>query len=92
MGIEWKPYYSKDVWEKGRIIDITINLISTRFARICKKLEIENVTFHCLRHYYVSKLHYAGYSDLFIQETGGWKSDYVMKKVYRNVIDEEQKK
>jgi hypothetical protein len=31
-------------------------------------------------------------SDLFIQETGGWKSDYVMKKVYRNVIDEEQKK
>lgn len=48
--------------------------------------------FHELRHYAASILHAIGIPDQYIMNYGGWKTDYVMKSVYRNAIDEETQK
>jgi integrase len=42
--------------------------------------------FHDLRHYFASYLHDKGFSDAEIMSLGGWKTDHVMKRVYRHAI------
>jgi hypothetical protein len=37
-------------------------------------------------------MHAIGIPDQYIIERGGWKTDAVMKRIYRNVIPDEQKK
>ena len=48
--------------------------------------------FHDLRHYSASSMHASGILDQYIMARGGWKTDTVLKAVYRNVINDEQKK
>ena len=48
--------------------------------------------FHDLRHYSASIMHAIGIPDQYIMARGGWKTDTVLKAVYRNVINDEQKK
>ena len=48
--------------------------------------------FHDLRHYSASIMHAIGILDQYIMARGGWKTDTVLKAVYRNVINDEQKK
>ena len=48
--------------------------------------------FHDLRHYSASIMHAIGILDQYIMASGGWKTDTVLKAVYRNVINDEQKK
>ena len=47
-----------------------------------------------MRHYYVSFAHSLGMSDANIMASGGWKTDSVMKRVYRHDMrkTEEQKR
>ena len=65
------------------------------FLRKCQdKLGIEQFPLHALRHYYASTMHALGVSDADIMEAGGWKTDHVMKAVYRhakNVEDAQRK-
>ena len=44
--------------------------------------------FHDLRHYAASILHAIGVPDQYIQERGGWRSDFMLKSVYRNTISD----
>ena len=76
---------------KGRIVPLTPMALYNRYRKLCKKIGLD-ITFHSLRHYGCSKLHALGMSDLYVMQRGGWSSDYTMKKVYRNIIDEEQKR
>lgn len=76
---------------KGRIVPLTPMALYNRYRKLCKKVGLD-ITFHALRHYGCSKLHAMGMSDLYVMQRGGWSSDYTMKKVYRNIIDEEQKR
>ena len=48
--------------------------------------------FHDFRHYSASIMHAIGIPDQYIMARGGWKTDTVLKAVYRNVINDEQKK
>ena len=48
--------------------------------------------FHDFRHYSASIMHAIGIPDQYIMARGGWKTDTVLKAVYRNVIYDEQKK
>lgn len=52
------------------------------------KLGIKRFRFHDFRHFFASYAHYLGLSDADIMATGGWKTDYVMKSVYRHAMSE----
>lgn len=53
-----------------------------------KKLGIPRFKFHALRSYFASYAHSLGIPDADIMSIGGWKTDTVMKKIYRKSIEE----
>ena len=46
---------------------------------------------HDLRHYSASILHAIGIPDQYIMARGGWKTDNVMKRVYRDTLSDVEK-
>lgn len=77
---------------EGRLVKIYPEDISKRFKKILNAAGIPEFRFHDLRHYTASIMHAIGIPDQYIMKRGGWKSDRVLKKVYRNTIDAEDKK
>lgn len=71
----------------GRIIKCTPNTLSDRFTKAVSDSGLPHFRFHDLRHYSASVMHAIGVPDQYIMQRGGWSSDFVMKSVYRNVID-----
>lgn len=76
----------------GKIIKATPDQITNRFCRAIKYSGLPHFRFHDLRHYAASIMHAIGVPDQYIMARGGWKTDAVMKSVYRNVIDMEEAK
>lgn len=72
---------------EGRICPIELNSITRRFEELREKLGYK-CRFHDLRHYYASALHAVGLRDQYIMKLGGWKSDAVLKSVYRGTLDD----
>lgn len=75
---------------KGRIITSAPDVLSNRFKRTVERIGGPHFRFHDLRHYSASIMHAIGIPDQYIMSRGGWASDIVMKRVYRNVIDIEE--
>lgn len=71
----------------GRICPLTLNSITRRFCEVRDSLGL-SCRFHDLRHFYASALHAVGVRDQYIMKFGGWKSDHVLKSVYRGTLDE----
>lgn len=65
--------------------------IDSGFDRLRKRTGI-NCRFHDLRHYAASIMHALGIPDQYIMERGGWKSDRVLKSVYRNTLSDQSEK
>ena len=78
----------------GRIVPLTPNALTDRFRRAVAACFHGSVQFrlHDLRHYYVSFAHAMGVPDAYIRETGGWKTDHVMRRVYLDTLADERKK
>ena len=76
----------------GRLVSMNPGQITKEFGRALKKLDIPHFRFHDLRHYSASILHALGVPDQYIMQRGGWSTDGVMKSVYRNVIDIEERR
>lgn len=57
-----------------------------------KKLGLNQFSIHKLRHYFASAAHEAGVSDADIMKAGGWKTDHVMKSVYRHSLADDNSK
>ncbi len=55
-------------------------------------LGIHRFRFHDLRHFYASYAHSLGMSDADIMASGGWKTDGVMKNIYRHSMEESKQK
>ena len=73
--------------EDGQIMGCCPDALSNRFNRAVKFTHLENhIRFHDLRHYYASMAHYLGVPDAFIMASGGWATDNVMKRVYREAM------
>lgn len=85
--VVWKLIQGKE----GRIIDCHPDALSNRFKRAVRFSHLEHFRFHDLRHYYASTAHYLGVPDAYIMANGGWATDNVMKRVYREALKDKQK-
>lgn len=78
--------------ESERVVDMTPSAISNRFEHLQKECGIDNrFRFHDLRAYAASSRHAMGMPDVYIMADGGWKTDNVMKRVYRRTMDDKRK-
>lgn len=76
----------------GLIFKTNPKALALRYKRLVIKLGLDiSVRFHDLRHYAASAMHAMGIPDQYIMEAGGWKSDHVLKSVYRNTLDDKRK-
>lgn len=73
--------------KKGKVCRLSLNSITHRFSELRDKLGYR-CRFHDLRHYYASALHAIGIRDQYIMKFGGWKSDSILKSVYRGTLDD----
>lgn len=71
----------------GRICPIALSTITREFDKLRDRLGLK-CRFHDLRHYYASILHAIDVRDQYIMEQCGWKSDFMLKAVYRNTLDD----
>ena len=76
--------------QSGTVFDKSPKLLNTELHRACEKLGIERFKFHDLRHYFASmaSLH-APEQD--VMSLGGWKSDFVFKRIYRETMSDSLK-
>lgn len=72
--------------EKGYITKLTPNAITSMLHRILKSNNIPLFRFHDLRHYSASIRHALNIPDAYIMAEGGWKTDTVLKSVYRHAL------
>ena len=77
--------------EKGCITEVTNpERISERFSHIARQAKCPKTRFHDLRHFHVSYLSAKGIPEQFIMERCGFRTDNVMKKVYRHTLHSEE--
>lgn len=70
--------------EQGYIYKGSPHQITRFIHKAAKKININDFSIHKLRHYFATKAHSLMIPDSSILKTGGWKTDYVMKTVYRH--------
>lgn len=89
--IELPIKLANEIKKQGYIIDTTPPMIVKELHKYQDELGIPRFRFHDLRHYFASYLHSMNIPDVYIQEMGGWKSDYTMKKIYREAQEDKSK-
>ena len=77
--------------KEDRIVDCDPDKLSNRFERAVRYSQLPHFRFHDLRHYYASTAHYLGVPDAYIMANGGWATDNVMKRVYREALIDKKK-
>lgn len=87
------PDFVAEKWKgiNGRLVDLTPNNITDRFACMLKKAGIKHFRFHDLRHYSASIQHSLGIPDSYIMQRGGWGNDGTLKAVYRHALEDKVK-
>lgn len=80
------------IQKKGKIVTITPSTLTWRFMQAVKVLNLPHFRYHDLRHYSASIMHAIGVPDVYIMERSGWSSDRTLKNIYRNSLDDYQKK
>lgn len=90
-------YPSEVVKAIGRGFGYVINesspaALSDRLTRVLEREKLPHFRMHDLRHYSASILHAIGVPDQYIMARGGWKTDNVMKRVYRDTLSDIDKR
>ena len=85
----------EEIKKAGKIYDKTPPMLVKTLHKYQDQLGIPRFRLHDLRVFYASYAHSLGVPDVYIVKNGGWKTDYVMKSIYRNALrdktDEMQK-
>ncbi len=76
--------------EKGYITKYKPGSITDTLKEIVVKHNIPPFRFHDLRHYSASIRHALNIPDAYIMEEGGWKTDTVLKSVYRHAMKDKK--
>lgn len=84
----------QEIEQYGKIFEGNPTTLLYGLNKFQDKLGIPHFRFHDLRHFFASYAHSKGISDADIMASGGWKSDYTMKSIYRHEMKakEAQKK
>ena len=75
--------------QQGFIYQGDLNSIFCVMTAAQKKLGLPHFGVHRLRSYFASKAHALGLHDSIILKLGGWKSDHIMKGIYRKALQED---
>ena len=75
-----------------RIYPHTPNALTKAFDDALTAAKLPHFRFHDLRAYSASIRHAMGIPDQYIMMDGGWKTDTVLKKVYRRTLEDQRKK
>lgn len=78
----------KEIQETGTIYDLQPQTLTRALHKFQDRLGIARFRFHDFRGFYASYAHSLGIPDAYIMKAGGWKSDFVMKSVYRDALKE----
>lgn len=71
--------------------ELSLHALSAAFRRVVKRLHLEPFRFHDLRHFFVSYCHNVLHlSDAQIMKLGGYTTDSVMKRHYRQSMDDKK--
>lgn len=89
--IEAPDFVTDRIRETGHITDLNPHSITIMFQRVLDRNHINHFRFHDLRHYSASIRHALGIPDAYIMADGGWRSDKVLKSVYRHAMDDRKK-
>lgn len=82
---------AKQIRMNGRATDLSPSILSDRFWIFLRDNGFPHFRFHDLRHFFASYCHNVlKLSDAQIQQLGGWKTDYVMKSVYIQSMDDKK--
>lgn len=76
--------------EHGHIYDGHPGTILLFMEQAQDRLNLPHFSLHKLRHYYASVSHSLGIPDAYIMKSGGWKTDGVLKAVYRHALSDKQ--
>jgi integrase len=94
-----KPSSIRTIWIDDELADMIRNLdgrvftgypgtIRNYLSREQDKLGLNHFSLHKFRHYYASISHAMGIPDSYIMASGGWKTDHVLKAVYRHALSD----
>lgn len=87
-------YVPDEIIEKiqsaGVVYEGDPNRISRFLAKEQDRLGIPHFSLHKLRHYYASMSHSLGIPDQYIMESGGWKTDNVLKSIYQHAMQDKK--
>ena len=77
--------------KQGYIYSHVLGKVYEKMIKIEKELGLPQFGIHRLRSYFASKAHALGLADSVIMTLGGWKSDNIMKNIYRKALNEDIK-
>lgn len=77
---------------KGYIYNGSPDTLLDYLHRVQKRNKLPRFKLHSLRHYFASYAHAKGIPDQYVMEMGGWSTDGIMKKVYRDAFEKESQK
>lgn len=89
--IEAPSFVIDRIREVGHITSLNPHSITIMFQRVLVRNNINHFRFHDLRHYSASIRHALGIPDAYIMADGGWRSDKVLKSVYRHAMSDRRK-
>jgi len=76
--------------KQGYVTEMTPKALSCTFPHFLRRHGFPQMRLHDCRHFMASYLHSLGVPDAEIMRMGGWKTDHVMKTVYRHALAQEE--
>lgn len=80
---------AKEIKDNNVVYDGFPSMLLQTLHSAQKSLGMPQFRFHDLRGFYASYAHACGIPDTIIMANGGWKTDYTMKKHYRNAFQKD---
>jgi integrase len=81
---------AQSIRRQGYITDMQPDTLTAAFKSFLRRNGFPAMRLHDCRHFMASYLHSLGIPDAEIMRIGGWRTDYVMKSVYRHALAEEE--